>query len=862
MSTVIRRVVPYTVLPLSLIACVLASAPWLRAFPSDVMAVPLFGAAVLSVIVPVIVVGIGVRRLWLTALIDAVLFVFYELIVALREPVGFHSLYSGLVHGPAQILSFALPLVSPRTLLVAPVALCWISGALIGECVARGWQTVLPYLTTMVTFGLSYAGTARAVTSSADGRRYDTLFAAALLVTLLLLRAAQAWVTQEESAEMTQPDGILPLRGLAIGAVLSVAVAAAAAGAVQTSSFAGRPVTPARVPPIDESRPLTPTAFVANLRPTDPGSKGSELFKVSVDQRTSNYITIGSVDYYNGDGWSFDRTFRPSGGVIPADTDPSMRPSGPSVTQEYRISDGPMTTVPWMPYLGRAERVTGVSIDIEADSGMIVPARGLRAGDRYTVVSTVTPRTFDQLGRNTLIGSGTQLDTALGNGLAGPLGTLVNSLSAETGTSPGSVIPFLQAVERQFRTKTSLAGSPVPGTSSSASLSPSSAPSSSSSPSGGRFLAPPAAARPTPAHPKKTPHGSTARPTSAPPTSSPTPTPTPTPTPSAHTGGTTFADVLASIRVSHAATPEQFATLMALIARELNVPARVVSGFRIPLTGGATTLSEGTYTVTTHDAWTWVEIPISGLGWVVLDPSPGTYTAQTPPTTGAAAPSTSPSPTPSANAQLTNSNQGGHAVAPQSKIPHGKGLSVLALVVLVLAVLLLVAILLLAFLIGRKRVRNRRRRHRGDPRRRLLGAWQESIDVLVEAGLPDLTHATSAEIVAATDARFGGEPAAQARYVGDAANVALFSPSSWIGPAEADAAWRVQTQLSRALRRRLGLRDRIGARLRYNRPRRATAIAGPTSWAEETKTRSAAVRGKHTRAGQRRLGRQGSPHSR
>src|SRR4051794_23363338 len=134
-----RRLVPYTLLPLSLIACALASSPWLRAFPSAVLAVPLFGAAVLSVLAPVIVVGIGVRRLWLTALVDFVLFVFYELLVALREPVGFDTLYRGLLHGPSQILSFALPLVSPRTLLVAPVALCWLSGALIGECVARGW---------------------------------------------------------------------------------------------------------------------------------------------------------------------------------------------------------------------------------------------------------------------------------------------------------------------------------------------------------------------------------------------------------------------------------------------------------------------------------------------------------------------------------------------------------------------------------------------------------------------------------------------------------------------------------------------------------------------------------------------------
>jgi hypothetical protein len=829
MSTWLRRIVPYTLLPLSLIACVLASAPWLRAFPSDAMAVPLFGAAALSVLAPVIVVGIGVRSLWMSALVDFVLFVFYELIVTLREPVGFDSLYTGLVHGPAQILSFALPLVSPRTLLVAPVALCWLSGALIGECVARGWHSVLPYLTLMVTFGLAYAGTARAVTSSTDGRRYDTLFAGALLLALLLLRAAQAWVVQDESAEMTQPDGILPLRGLVIGSVLAVAVAAAAAGVVQSSAFAGRPVTPARVPPVDQSWPLTPIAFVAGLRPSNPKSKGTVLFKISVDRPTSNYVSLASVDYYDGDSWSFSRTFRPSGGVIPADPDPAMRPSGASVTQQYTIARGAMTTVPWMPHLDRAERVTGVSVDIDSTSGMIVPARTLRAGDEYTVRSSVSRRSFTRLDKSALLGtSAAQVDTTLANGLAAPLGTLITSLVQETGTSSDQPIAFLQAVIKAFRAKSALAGSPASST-------------PSSSTSGAKFVAP-APARPSAS--KTTPHRTT---------SHASPSPTPSPTSSAHTGGTTFADVLASIRGSHSGTPEQFATLTALIARKLNVPARLVSGFRVTRPKGSSTLPAGTYPVTTAEAWTWVEVPVRGLGWVVLDPSPGTYAGPTPPRSAVASPSPSPSPTPSRNALLTHSNNGGHAVAPTSKTPHSKGLTALEAAVIVLLVVLLVGLAVLAFLLARKQVRARRRRRLGDPRRRLLGAWQESIDVLVESGLPDLTYATSAEVAESAGQRFGGEPAAQARYIGDAANVAIFSPTSWIGPSEADAAWRAQVMLSRTVRRRLGWRERIRARLRYNRPKRATARLGPTSWAAEAHERKTAhTRGKHARPGRRR----------
>jgi hypothetical protein len=157
--------------------------------------------------------------------------------------------------------------------------------------------------------------------------------------------------------------------------------------------------------------------------------------------------------------------------------------------------------------------------------------------------------------------------------------------------------------------------------------------------------------------------------------------------------------------------------------------------------------------------------------------------------------------------------------------------------VVALAVLVMVLLVLLALLL-RKTVRVRRRRRRGDPRRRLLAAWQESLDFLVEAGLPEPSAMTSAEVVRATDERFGTEPAEQVRFLGDAANVAIFSPSSWVGPEQADAAWRAEAALSRSVRRRLDWRRRIGTRLRYHRVRRIAPLVGPTSWAATARTRS------------------------
>ena len=184
-----------------------------------------------------------------------------------------------------------------------------------------------------MTFGLAYAGSARGITSASTGRRTDVLLGAALLLTLLLMRACQAWIEQDLDSEATQPDGLLPLRGLLVGGVVSLVVALAAAG-VTAAAFTGPPTRPVRKPPLNSGRPLSPVAFIAGLRPDRPGSAGTPVFRVSVDRPTSNYIAIADTDFYDGDGWSFTRTFRPSGGTVPAESDPT-----PERTRTRRPAD-------------------------------------------------------------------------------------------------------------------------------------------------------------------------------------------------------------------------------------------------------------------------------------------------------------------------------------------------------------------------------------------------------------------------------------------------------------------------------------------------------------------------------------------
>ncbi|HEX5016428.1 MAG TPA: DUF3488 and transglutaminase-like domain-containing protein [Actinomycetes bacterium] len=63
---------------------------------------------------------------------------------------------------------------------------------------------------------------------------------------------------------------------------------------------------------------------------------------------------------------------------------------------------------------------------------------------------------------------------------------------------------------------------------------------------------------------------------------------------------------------------EQFAATMALMARDLGIPARVVVGY----TPGEYT-SDGVWQVTAHDAHAWPELWFEGVGWTRFEPTPG-----------------------------------------------------------------------------------------------------------------------------------------------------------------------------------------------------------------------------------------------
>ncbi len=809
----IRRAIPFTLAPLAILATGLASAMWLRAFPAATLAIPLFGAAVLSVGFAYVLVQLTRRSMLWTVPAGVLLFAVYALIVVLRSPFGFSALISGFFDGPSQLLSFALPLVSPRSLMIWPVALCWLAGLLAGESLARSRLSLLPYITWLIVFAVGYAGGSRAMGPDAEvAHRVDLGIGAGLLLVLVLLRVAQGWLAQDEGSEaagqVVNTDdaaslNLLPLQRIAAGVVTALVVAGLAVFIADRSVFAGPPTVVKRIPSVTQADPTTPLAYVSSLRPANRKDAGTPLFDVSVDQKTPGYFGLASVDFYDGDSWSFTRSFKPSGGVLPADTDPELDSPAAPVDQTYQLRSDLITASPWMPTLFRPEKVTGVSVSVDQDSGMIVPTGQLTPNSSYTVRSVPSSQTLTELPATWLPAtSAPPVDSQLPGQVRTTLASVISGFVSETGKASASANSFLQALTDDLRSNYLLTDPSV---------------SSTAAPS----------ATPTKSKPKaRTTPGKKATPSKkAKPTVSAKASPTVTAAAGAAIGGTSFSAVLAAILgPQRSGTPEQYATLVTLIARNLGVPARIVSGFRVTNGDGSHQLAAGKYTLTTKDAYSWVEIPVRGSGWVVLDPSPSRYaTTESQPTVGVSKTPT-PSSTPSQAALVTESN-GGHAVAPKSAVTvarkHHPNWALLWLVPVGLVVLVMLVVVLL---LGRRRLRWYRRRRVADARLRVITAWQETLDVLTESGLGDLRSLTGAEVEHAAGEQFGAVPAEQVRTVSAAADQAAFSPQSILVAKDADLAWQAHAALRRSVRRSLPWRDRLVSALRYSTNRRRPQV--------------------------------------
>lgn len=266
---------------------------------------------------------------------------------------------------------------------------------------------------------------------------------------------------------------------------------------------------------------------------------------------------------------------------------------------------------------------------------------------------------------------------------------------------------------------------------------------------------------------------------------------------------------------------EQYAVAMALMARQLGLPARVVMGF-YPGTAPTT----GTWNVTGNDAHVWVEVAFNNAGWVQFDPTPNRDRV---PKTTVPKPQPKPRPRvqpppvpPQEPAQQPTNLQGDKTKQPAKAGAQAwvtyllwgaagvGGLLVLASPLLVIAGL---------------RLRRRRRRLGAEhPADRLTGGWAEVVDAANDLGYAVDGRRTRQEVAAdlalvtATP-----HPVTLAQRV----DSGVFGPAT--PPAsEADAVWLEARQAIAALRSNSTRRRRWTASV-STRSLRHPALSGPAT---------------------------------
>ncbi len=777
--------------PLAAAATVLAVSPLAAAFSGGAFVPLALVAAVLAVGIPAAFAATGRSATWSVSA-SAVAAVLFSLLATLHEPLGVADLGRGLAEGSARLLSETLPIASPRWVLVTPVLLCWLVGATSGELLARRRSVAGAAVCWIAGFVVALALTA------GDPQRFVGVAAAFVAVVGVVL-FTQRWLAvvgpRDELAEAgtgvsagrgalggqdpagPRPDGgpagavarmaarwpgghgsnqALPLRPLVLGMATLVVVTVASAMLVpRLPGLAGSPVAPARRPPLRSEQPVVPTDAVAILRQANPAAPAVTELTVRANRPFDGYLTLAILDRYDGDVWGLDRTFAPTGGRVPVA--PGAPAGGTTLVQHYHLERA--LPFPWLPVVDRATLVSGVAIDAAPSAGMVVPAAPMAAGTRYTVVSRAPTVTLQTMGaadlRRPPASSPDPADLSVPASVQPYLAATVHALATQSGQAPARSLTFLAAVADLIHSRDAL-------------------------------LDPVASAG----------AGAGARAAGS----------------GADEGGTSLAAVIHAVMTKRQATPEQYATLFALVARYVGIPARLVTGFRLsppsatpgPAAGGRT------IAVTNRQAWTWVEIPVAGLGWVVADPTPAQIGIPAlPSAAGSKQPTSTPPPTPA----VAVSHHSGHALAPPVHLLASHG-GALWIAVAAAGGVLALLVLGLPGSVWARRQRRRRRRQVGDHRSRVVGAWHEVLDTLVEHRCGDLRALTAAEVAAVAGDRFGADVAAPVGTVGRMADSVLYSEHT--SPTDGDAihAWDQSRQVLTGCRRHVGRWDRVRVAVR------------------------------------------------
>lgn len=230
---------------------------------------------------------------------------------------------------------------------------------------------------------------------------------------------------------------------------------------------------------------------------------------------------------------------------------------------------------------------------------------------------------------------------------------------------------------------------------------------------------------------------------------------------------------------------EQFSVAVALMARELGFPARIVVGTRTASTDAEVSVCRDG-SCRGADLSAWVEVRSDRGEWIPVDATPQhvqppsrEVTAQPDPTIGTEV-------RPDSVDEAPPPKPAQEDAAATTERPAEVDLSWLWTTLRVAGVVLAVAAVLVGpflLVILAKSLRRRSRRGADDPRERIAGGWDEYLDAAADAGRRAPAAATRVEIAQAWDAP-------GARRLADGADAAVFAAE----PATADEAaefWRI-----------------------------------------------------------------------
>ena len=554
-----------------------------------------------------------------------------------------------------------------------------------------------------------------------------------------------------------------------------LAAALAAGTAVVVSgipAFASKPAALARPTQLLSGTVVDPLDALASLRDSHPQASPEVLFSVQVRQPWSGYLAVATLDSYDGDSWSFSATFKPTGGRVPgppATTEPE--PGATPVRQDYLLIHS--IGLPFLPAIDRPVQVDGLAVDADAGSGMLAASPVLPAP--YSVTSRAAAGTGAALPPGSVAAFGANVPGGQSPGYTDlPPGSVKDVASAVrfavnvTGQPSSPTLGFVRALAGWLRIDE-------------------------------RRVIPQASAGTK----KSTP---------------------------AALAGTSLAQVINAVTVDRAATPEQFATFVAVVGRYLGVPVRVVTGFRAPAAAAARgPLPPGNYRLTDRDAWTWDEVPVLGYGWVVLDATPIVTTAD------ATAPPEAVTPSPPVKPKQATAlpgNGAAHAIAPPVSVNVSEPIRINWALIFGAGLPGMVIIMLLAGGLGLPALRRRVRRvarHCEDPALLTAGAWLELLDGLSRLGLEVPASATSTHVAAQVASVFGSDVAPTARLVGALADQALYCAEWPVDEARAQLAWKSQAELYRSLRRRVGRQERARSLVRVGSAPARPSTRGPSA---------------------------------